>query len=77
MTALPIPSWCPITERAVRSDRVLMPQPSLDQDMSLDQCVEYLAIQKLVAHRAIIALTVEVLLRGAGTDVERLRADLS
>ena len=60
----------------MRPDGVVVPPPGFVQDLCLSQGVEDLAIQELVAHRAIEAFTVAVLPRATWSDVERLHADL-
>ena len=52
-----------------------MPSPGFDQDLSLGQSVEDLSVQELVTHRTVEALTVAILPRTAGCDVERLHTD--
>ena len=60
----------------MRPDGVVVPPPGFDQDLCLSQGVEDLAIQELVAHRAVEALAVAILPWAAGCDVERLHTDL-
>jgi hypothetical protein len=55
----------------VRSDRVVVLEPLLDEDGGLLQAVEDLTVQAFVAQFAVEALAVAVLPRTAGLDVKR------
>lgn len=57
--------WRAIPEAAVRTDRVVVPAPGLDQRLGLSQGIEDLAVQKLVTQRAVERLAVAVLPRAA------------
>lgn len=45
--------WGPVAQRAVRSDCVVVPSPSLDEDLRLQKGVELLTGQQLVAQLAV------------------------
>jgi hypothetical protein len=55
----------------VRAQGVVLVEPAGDHDPGLEQALELLAVQELVAHHAVEALDVRVLLRTAILD-ERL-----
>ena len=65
-----------IAEAAVRTDRVVLPPPGLDQHHGFGKAVEDFAVEELVAQRSIEAFVVTVLPGRRGRDVERLHADL-
>src|SRR2546421_563429 len=67
--------WSPVADRGMRPDRVVVPSPTLDDDLGLAQGVEDLAIEKLVAQPRVKALDVPVLPRAARGDVGGLCAD--
>lgn len=52
----------------MRAQRVVFLDPAGDHDPCLERAVEVLAVEDLVAHRAVEALHVGVLLRGAPLD---------
>ena len=58
----------------MRTDVVVVVPPALDHHLSLLQCVEYLAIQELIAQAPVEAFVVAILPRAAGCDVERFDA---
>ena len=53
----------------MRPDRVVMPPPSLNDDLCFLQRVEDLAIQKLISQLRVEALTIAILPGAAGHDV--------
>jgi hypothetical protein len=53
-------------------DRVVVPLPALDDDLSLLRCVEDFTIQQLIAKLRVEAFTVSILLRASWHDVGRL-----
>ena len=59
----------------MRSDRIVVPPPLLDQYLGLVERRELLACQQLVAELGVEALTVAVLPRAAWLNEERLHAD--
>ncbi len=59
----------------MRSDRIVMPSPLLDQHLGLVQRREQFTCQQLVAELGVEALAVAVLPRAARLDEERLHAD--
>ena len=61
----------------MRSNGVVVAPPCFDQHLGLGEAVEDLAVEQLVAKRAVEALAVAVLPRRAGRDVKRLHADLA
>src|SRR6266508_2396412 len=59
----------------VRPDRVVVASPALDDDLSLAQSVEDLAVEQLIAKAGVEALDVAVLPRAAPLDVSGLGTD--
>ena len=53
----------------MRPDRVVVPPPSLNDDLCFLQRVEDLAIQKLISQLRVEALTIAILPGAAGHDV--------
>jgi hypothetical protein len=64
-----------VAERAVWPDSVVMPSSGLDQNLSLDQAEEDLAVEQLVTELAVEAFAVTVFPGAAGLDVGGLGAD--
>src|SRR5450631_3798834 len=67
----------PVAQRRVRPFRVIFHPPPLRQNLCLLQRVEDLAVQELIAQLPVEALTVPVLPRTSGLNVQRPRAYLS
>src|ERR1035438_9593122 len=67
----------PVAQRRVRPLRVVFHAPPLRQNLCLLQRVEDLAVQELIAQLPVEALTVPVLPRTPGLNVQRPRAYLS
>jgi len=55
--------WWTVSQRAVRSDSIVVAAPSFDQNLSLPQRVEDLAVQQFVPESCVKALAVTVLPR--------------
>lgn len=55
--------WCrwSIAEAAVRTDGVVMSPPRFDQDLSLGEAIEDLAIEQFVAKRPVRVFIVAIL----------------
>src|SRR5215217_5821741 len=68
-------SGWPVAQRGMRPDRIEVPSPALDDDLSLPQGVEYLPIQQLVPEARIETLDEPILPRRAARDVGRLGSD--
>src|SRR5215212_10390175 len=60
-------SGWPVAQRGMRPDRIEVPSPALDDDLSLPQGVEDLPIQQLVPEARVETLDEPIL----GTDVAR------
>src|SRR5437764_10093633 len=67
--------WSAVADRGMRANHIVVPSPTLDDDLGLAQGVEDLAIEKLVAQPRIKAFDVSVLPRTAWGDVGGLCAD--
>src|SRR6266446_300870 len=67
--------WRLVSERCVRPDRVVVPPPTLDDDLGLAQSVEDFAVEQLVAQASVEALDVAVLPGAASLDVGGLGTD--
>src|SRR3974390_3205546 len=69
--------WCGwlVAERCVWADRVVVPPPALDDDLSFSQRVEDLAIEQFISKTSIEAFDVTVLPRAARLDVGGLCSD--
>lgn len=52
--------WRPVSQSAVRPDRVVVTPPPFDQDLGLAQCGEDLAIERLIPETGIEALAVAI-----------------
>src|SRR5262245_66539081 len=59
----------------MRPNRIVMASPALDDDLSLAQSVEDLAVEQLIAKAGVEALDVAVLPRAAPLDVGGLGTD--
>src|SRR6266568_9606704 len=66
-----------VTQRRVRTLRVVFHPPPLRQYLRLLQRVKNLAVQELISQLAVEALAIPVLPRTPGLDVQRLRPQLS
>src|ERR1700730_19269533 len=64
-----------VADRGMRPDGVVVPSPTLDDDLGLAQRVKDLAIEKLVAQARVEAFDEAVLPRTARGDVGGLCAD--
>src|SRR3974377_2399351 len=69
--------WCGwlVAERCVWADRVVVPPPALDDDLSFSQRVEDLAIEQFISKTSIEAFDLNVLPRAARLDVGGLCSD--
>src|SRR5215204_6143994 len=61
-----------VAQRGIGPDRIVMPSPAFDDDLSLLQGGEDLAIQQLVSEPGVERLHIPVLPRRAALDVRRL-----
>src|SRR6056297_3999641 len=64
-----------VAQRGMRSDRVVLSSPALDDDARLGEAVEHLPVQQLVSELGVEALAVAILPRTAGLDEGGLRPD--
>src|SRR5580698_11412012 len=64
--------WWPVTQRGVRSDRVVVNPPAFSQHAQFFHRVEDLTVEELVPELGVEALAVAVLPGRAGFDVQRL-----
>src|SRR5918997_846619 len=63
--------WRPVAQGRVRPAGVVVPPPTLDDDLGFGQRVEELAVEQLVAKLAVEAFAIPILPRAAGLDVGR------
>src|SRR4028118_1243680 len=63
-------SGWPVAQRGMRPDRIEVPSPALDDDLSLPQGVEDLPIQQLVPEARVETLDETILPRRAARDEE-------
>jgi len=68
-------SWSPVADRGMWPHGVVVTAPAFDDDLSLAQRVEDLAVEKLIAQACIEALDEAILPRAAGHDVSGLCTD--
>src|SRR5271156_7170858 len=66
--------WWSVAQRRMRPYRVVVHSPLFDHHLGLLQRIEDLALQAFILQLAVEALTVSVLPRTAGLDVQRLRS---
>src|SRR5215472_1318412 len=66
---------CAVAYRSMRPDSIVVPSPTLDDDLGFAQRIEDLAVEKLVAQACIEALDKAVLPRAARGDVGGYCAD--